>query len=210
MGCADRGGARVRERVIEMDALDLFRIEGGFIIGGVEYDAGVSPYECGLGWSVALDKQRFRGRDALARDRDSVREHLVSIRLERGGAAASGAQLSTSGGRARRLRDAGDQLAVPERRRARPGEGRPRPRGRRAGRTCWPRSTVQRSARRSCRTRFTIRSDGGRRTSEDNGSPDARTGAAGAIDVNQPSRRRRHTRTPPERATADASAGWSP
>ena len=43
-------------------ALDLFRIEGGFIIGGVEYDATVSPYECGLGWAVDLDKERFRGQ----------------------------------------------------------------------------------------------------------------------------------------------------
>ena len=85
-------------RVIGMDALDLFRIEGGFIIGGVEYDETVSPYECGLGWSVALDKQRFRGREALIADRTAVRRRLVSVRLERGGAAASGAELSTSAG----------------------------------------------------------------------------------------------------------------
>ena len=85
-------------RVIGMDALDLFRIEGGFIIGGVEYDKTVSPYECGLGWSVALDKRRFRGREALIADRDAVRRRLVSVRLERGGAAASGAELSTSAG----------------------------------------------------------------------------------------------------------------
>ena len=49
--------------VIGMVALDLFRIEGGFIIGGVEYDPTVSPYECGLGWSVDLDKGDFQGRD---------------------------------------------------------------------------------------------------------------------------------------------------
>ena len=30
-------------KVIGMVALDLFRIEGGFIIGGVEYDPAVSP-----------------------------------------------------------------------------------------------------------------------------------------------------------------------
>jgi aminomethyltransferase len=86
-------GAPSGMRVIGMDALYLFRIEGGFIIGGVEYDETVSPYECGLGWSVALEKQRFRGRDALAADRDTVRRRLVSIRLDRGGAAASGAAL---------------------------------------------------------------------------------------------------------------------
>ena len=55
-------------KVIGMVALDLFRIEGGFIIGGIEYDPTVSPYECGLGWSVDLDKGEFQGRHALARD----------------------------------------------------------------------------------------------------------------------------------------------
>jgi len=49
-------------KVIGMTALDLLRIEGGFIIGGVEYDPSVSPYECGLGWSIALDKGDFQGR----------------------------------------------------------------------------------------------------------------------------------------------------
>ena len=47
-------------KVIGMVALDLFRIEGGFIIGGVEYDPTVSPYECGLGWSVDLEKGTSR------------------------------------------------------------------------------------------------------------------------------------------------------
>ena len=55
-------------KVIGMIALDLFRIEGGFIIGGIEYDATVSPYECGLGWSVDLDKGEFQG-EAGARAR---------------------------------------------------------------------------------------------------------------------------------------------
>ena len=51
--------------IIGMDALDLFRIEGGFIIGGIEYDPTVSPYECGLGWAVDLGKTDFQGRTAL-------------------------------------------------------------------------------------------------------------------------------------------------
>jgi aminomethyltransferase len=85
-------------RVLGMDALDLVRIEGGFIIGGVEYDENVSPYECGLGWSVALDKEQFRGRDALAADRETARRRLISIRLEAGGAGASGAKLMSTDG----------------------------------------------------------------------------------------------------------------
>ena len=84
-------------KVIGMIALDLFRIEGGFIIGGVEYDPTVSPYECGLGWSVALDKGDFQGRAGLERDRDASELRLTSVRLEGGGDAASGALLLVDG-----------------------------------------------------------------------------------------------------------------
>jgi aminomethyltransferase len=84
-------------KVIGMVALDLFRIEGGFIIGGVEYDPTVSPYECGLGWSVSLDKGDFQGREGIVRDRDGTVLRLTSVRLESGGDAASGALLAVDG-----------------------------------------------------------------------------------------------------------------
>jgi aminomethyltransferase len=84
-------------RVIGMDALDLFRIEGGFIIGGVEYDPTVSPYECGLGWSVDLDKATLPAKEALEHDRDATRYRLTSVVLESGGAAAGGAPLEAGG-----------------------------------------------------------------------------------------------------------------
>ena len=84
-------------KLIGMAALDLFRIEGGFIIGGVEYDSTVSPYECGLGWSVALDKGEFQGRDALRRLRDETQLRLTSVELESGGDAASGAAILVDG-----------------------------------------------------------------------------------------------------------------
>jgi glycine cleavage system aminomethyltransferase T len=84
-------------RVIGMDALDLFRVEGGFIIGGVEYDPTVSPYECGLGWSVDLDKVDLTAAAALMADRDSTTLRLTSVVLESGGAAASGATLEVDG-----------------------------------------------------------------------------------------------------------------
>jgi glycine cleavage system T protein len=84
-------------KVIGMVALDLFRIEGGFIIGGVEYDPTVSPYECGLGWSVALDKGDFQGREQLLRDKEETSMRLTSVTLERGGDAASGAPLFVDG-----------------------------------------------------------------------------------------------------------------
>jgi len=84
-------------KVIGMVALDLFRIEGGFIIGGVEYDPTVSPYECGLGWSVDLDKGDFQGREGLVRDRNATDLRLGSVVLASGGDAASGAPLRVDG-----------------------------------------------------------------------------------------------------------------
>jgi aminomethyltransferase len=87
-------------KVIGMTALDLFRIEGGFIIGGVEYDPSVSPYECGLGWAVSLDKERVRGRAGLERDRDGTTLRLTSVVLESGGDDATGAALSVDGAEA--------------------------------------------------------------------------------------------------------------
>ncbi|MFY9578906.1 MAG: aminomethyltransferase family protein [Gaiellaceae bacterium] len=84
-------------KLIGMTALDLFRIEGGFIIGGIEYDPTVSPYESGLGWSVALEKGEFQGRAGLERDRDTTTLRLTSVVLESGGDEASGASLSVDG-----------------------------------------------------------------------------------------------------------------
>lgn len=84
-------------KVIGMDALDLFRIEGGFIIGGVEYDPTVSPYECALGWSVDLEKGDFQGRAGIVRDKDATVLRLGSVVLDSGGAAASSAPLLVDG-----------------------------------------------------------------------------------------------------------------
>jgi aminomethyltransferase len=84
-------------RIIGMVALDLFRIEGGFIIGGIEYDPTVSPYECGLGWSVELDKGEFQGRESLSSAKDETKLRLTSVVLESGGDGASGAPLWVDG-----------------------------------------------------------------------------------------------------------------
>jgi aminomethyltransferase len=84
-------------RLVGMDALDVFRIEGGFIIGGIEYDPSVSPYECGLGWAVELGKGPFLGSEALALDKERTDVRLGSVVLDSGGAAASGARLAVEG-----------------------------------------------------------------------------------------------------------------
>jgi aminomethyltransferase len=92
-----QAGEPLGMKVIGMVALDLFRIEGGFIIGGVEYDPTVSPYECGLGWSVDLDKGDFQGKEALARDREETQLRLTSVVLEAAGDEASGAPIAVDG-----------------------------------------------------------------------------------------------------------------
>ena len=78
-------------------ALTMIRIEGGLILEGVEYDSTVSPYECGMGWSIALDKGDFQGRAALARDKESTRLRIASVVLDSGADQVSGAKLFSGG-----------------------------------------------------------------------------------------------------------------
>jgi aminomethyltransferase len=80
---------RVYEAVIEagrdygllpagLDALDVTRVEAGFIMNGVDYFSAhhcltemrkSSPYELGLGWTVKLDRDPFIGQTALKREK---------------------------------------------------------------------------------------------------------------------------------------------
>lgn len=57
-----------------LDAMDIARIEAGFIMNGVDYYSAhhcliesrkSSPYEIGLGWTVQLDRDPFIGQSAL-------------------------------------------------------------------------------------------------------------------------------------------------
>jgi aminomethyltransferase len=59
-------------------ALDMTRVEAGFILIDVDYTSSrhalidaqkSSPYEIGLGWTVHLDKAPFIGQEALAREK---------------------------------------------------------------------------------------------------------------------------------------------
>lgn len=62
---------------VGLDALDVTRIEAGFVLLGVDYRSArhaatfeqtSSPYELGLGWAVDLDRGPFLGREALERE----------------------------------------------------------------------------------------------------------------------------------------------
>ena len=73
-------------------ALDMARIEAGFIQCGVDFlpahqtvrpGRSRSPYELGLGWLVNLQKRNFTGRRALLREREKgSRFRLVRLNIE--------------------------------------------------------------------------------------------------------------------------------
>ena len=63
-----------------LDALDLARIEAGFLLNGADYHSAAycmrdhqthTPYEAGLGWTVKLDREPFIGQAALRAEKAS-------------------------------------------------------------------------------------------------------------------------------------------
>jgi aminomethyltransferase len=61
-----------------LDALDVTRVEAGFILNGVDYFSAnhcliesrkSSPYEAGLGWCVNLERETFNGQEALKKEK---------------------------------------------------------------------------------------------------------------------------------------------
>jgi glycine cleavage system T protein (aminomethyltransferase) len=66
-----------------LGARDTLRLEAGLPLHGHELGPGITPLQAGLGWVVAWGKERFRGRDALAAERErGVHRHLVGIATE--------------------------------------------------------------------------------------------------------------------------------
>lgn len=75
-----------------LDALDLCRIEAGFILMGVDYVSArraltaarkSSPYEIGLGWTVHAEREPFLGQAALRRElRDGSDWSLVGLVID--------------------------------------------------------------------------------------------------------------------------------
>lgn len=78
-------------------ALMMCRVEGGMIMGGLEYDHTVTPYECRMGWSLDFDKGPWLGRDALLAKKGTVRGRVVTVQVEAAPEAAEGARLLLDG-----------------------------------------------------------------------------------------------------------------
>jgi aminomethyltransferase len=85
-------GRDFRVTPVGLDALDVSRVEAGYIMNGVDYFSAhlclidsrkASPYELGLGWTVQLDREPFIGQSAL-RDEKSrgPKRALVGLRYD--------------------------------------------------------------------------------------------------------------------------------
>ena len=64
------------------EALEILRIEAGLMAAGAEFAPGIDAIEAGLGFCVDFAKPSFRGREALARNREAQRNRLVGLLLE--------------------------------------------------------------------------------------------------------------------------------
>jgi aminomethyltransferase len=63
-----------------LGARDTLRLEAALPLHGHELGPGITPLQAGLGWVVGWDKERFRGREALADERDrGVARRLVGL-----------------------------------------------------------------------------------------------------------------------------------
>lgn len=75
-----------------MLALDRARIEAGLLSAGHEFDDLTSPYQAGIGWTVAMKKGDFVGKAALEKIKDHPPKVAVGLVLE-GNEVASGKYL---------------------------------------------------------------------------------------------------------------------
>ncbi len=82
-----------------MQALDRARIEAGLLAAGYEFDDLISPYQAGIGWTVASKKPDFIGKSALAAIRQHPPKVAVGLVLEGNEVAAHGRNIYAAGDR---------------------------------------------------------------------------------------------------------------
>lgn len=74
-----------------MAALDMLRIESGLIFSGFEFNDQIDPFEAGIGFCVALNKEEdFIGKEALTARKAHPQRALVGLELEGNEPAAHG------------------------------------------------------------------------------------------------------------------------
>ena len=78
-------------------ALMMARIEAGMVMGEVEYDHTLTPFECRMGWAVDFEKGDFLGRDALLAKKDGAEGRVVTVRVDGEPDGLDGAPLTSDG-----------------------------------------------------------------------------------------------------------------
>ncbi|MGP5505410.1 glycine cleavage system aminomethyltransferase GcvT [Psychrobacter celer] len=64
-----------------LGARDTLRMEAGMNLYGHDMDDNVSPYECNMGWTLALkDEREFVGRDALVSKRQQTKDDNTAMK----------------------------------------------------------------------------------------------------------------------------------
>ncbi|GGZ01625.1 aminomethyltransferase family protein [Streptomyces olivaceoviridis] len=101
-------GAGLGVKAAGAAALLTCRTEAGMIMGELEYDETVTPFECRMSWALDFDKGPFQGRDALLAKKGTAQGRVVSVVVDATPETAEGARLEMDG------RDVGHvTMAVP-------------------------------------------------------------------------------------------------
>jgi aminomethyltransferase len=80
------GGKTYGIEAAGLDAMDITRIEAGFVLNGIDYfnanhclieSRKSTPYELGMGWMVKLKREPFTGRDSLIEEKKHGPKRLL-------------------------------------------------------------------------------------------------------------------------------------
>ncbi len=85
---------------IGLGARDTLRVEAGLRLYGTDMNDATTPYEVGLGWTVAIHKTDFIGKAALVRQQaQGLTRKFVGFELAQGPVPRQGCELSVDGRR---------------------------------------------------------------------------------------------------------------
>lgn len=82
---------------VGLGARDTLRLEAGYRLYGNEMDEATSPWEVDLGWTVALDKGEFIGREAALQQRRGIKRKLVGFVMRDRGIPRHGCEMTVDG-----------------------------------------------------------------------------------------------------------------
>lgn len=84
---------------VGLGARDTLRLEAGMNLYGQDMDDTITPYQAGLGWTVALAEERdFIGREALENQKETPHDVLIGIVLDQRGMLRQGQRVISAAG----------------------------------------------------------------------------------------------------------------